>query len=443
MRRAALFLLLSAIAGCKLTETTLSPGERTIVVQSVLSLRHRDQFAVLEYSFNGDTAGRVKGGNRIPPAKPQLPIPGALVTITHEGTGACDGKVDTLLEVPPVGGAPSGVYAGVPCALAPGRRAKLKIVTADGRAVTAETVVPGIEGRTVSSGGRFARFQLDTLPLWRERDTLRIAFSANNGHGVEVEVRRAERHSDLALDIFNDSVGIAIPGTLVNPFDSAGEIIFRPGRYYLITAVLTDSNYFDFMRSISDPITGRGFLNHINGGIGVFGSVDVEQYMIRVVGDRHDPREGLYRITERGSNPNINLTLNLYLTDDTRFGPEPFSGFVTGVGQPVIVNRVPQTAIVNVSGDGSFGAAPGVAALNHDAFVYSFDVVAPQFRRYTLSGVRAAKDTFPVSLVITTQGGSTVLRSTLLGRQTSSPAPSNQAPLVPNARADSEASQAP
>ena len=50
------------------------------------------------------------------------------------------------------------------------------------------------------------------------------------------------------------------------------------------TAVLTvDSNYFDFVRSGSDPITGRGFLNHLEGGIGVFGSVAPYRYTLRVV----------------------------------------------------------------------------------------------------------------------------------------------------------------
>jgi hypothetical protein len=46
---------------------------------------------------------------------------------------------------------------------------------------------------------------------------------------------------------------------------------------------VTDTNYYDFVRSRSDPFTGRGFLNHLEGGIGVFGSVEAHTYYLRVI----------------------------------------------------------------------------------------------------------------------------------------------------------------
>ena len=58
-----------------------------------------------------------------------------------------------------------------------------------------------------------------------------------------------------------------------------------------------DTNYFDFTRSITNPLTGRGFINHLSGGIGVFGSIAPVTYELRVTAPQTDAREGIYRFT--------------------------------------------------------------------------------------------------------------------------------------------------
>jgi hypothetical protein len=89
----------------------------------------------------------------------------------------------------------------------------------------------------------------------------------------------------VAVYLFTDTLGVALPGDLVNPFEGgdAGRPVFGVGREYSLTVAVTDTNYYDFVRSRSDPFTGRGFLNHLEGGIGVFGSVAAYRYVLRVV----------------------------------------------------------------------------------------------------------------------------------------------------------------
>ena len=387
------------LAACKLTEVTVAPGERRVAVQSVINRSQAQQLAVVEYTVNGDT--NVRSGGTIPGGRPGLPVGGASVTIAHHGPGSCTGRVDTLRERGATTSS-SGTYMGTLCGLDPGDRLQLRVVARDGNVVTGETVIPGVAARQIAAGGRTARFAMDTLPFSRERDTLKIGVTARHGSALQVEVRRTSDHEDVAFFLFTDTLGLAIPANLVNPFEGdSGSTSFHAGRYYLVTVALTDANYFDYVRSLSDPITGRGFLNHLEGGIGVFGSMDVEFYVLRVVDKTDDPREGIYRITGQAGTTNVDLSLELYVDHLSR---TEFSGFVQGVQ----VNG-PVTA----SGDGRF--------TDPNTFVFGFDVVrttAPQFRHYAFRGVRTTdRSPFLVDYTVTSNTGATVQRATLTARQ--------------------------
>jgi hypothetical protein len=316
--------------------------------------------------------------------------------------------------------------------LEPGEKARLRVVTANGEVVTGETVIPGIVTSTVTSGGRSAHLRTDTLtdtlPLNRDRDTVRIEVGSASGRSLQVEARHAETPDDLTLYLFADSLGLSVAGNVINPFNNDGSFVFHPGRYYLLTVALGDSNYFDYVRSLSDPITGRGYLNHLNGGLGVFGSVDVDKYMLRISGELHEPREGTYRIISRTGGGD-NLTLDLYLDNDPGFtntSSAPISGFVKGT--TFESSQVP--AVIDLSGEGTFGTAVGVAGPNPNSFQYSFEYPRPRFTdpqgrdavsqtfRYSLNATRAAVvgDTFTVSLTVRI-GSSIIRRTTLNGKQ--------------------------
>jgi hypothetical protein len=272
------------IAACELTETTVPLGEPRVIVQAVYSRGANRQFVVVEESRTGERPGPPGEPDSIPPQSPSLPSVGALVTLAYSAGSPCGGAVDTL---PPLDDSPGVYQAEGLCITDPGDTVLLRVITADGRVVNGSTVVPGASRVAVSTGSDTAAFPGDLLVLNRDRDTLRIELEAVAGRAMQVEVRRYKFEGTdpgkLVFYLVTDSLGLAVPGDLVNPFEGDdGEPIFLPGDAYDVAVAVTDSNYYDFVRSRSDPFTGRGFINRLEGGIGVFGSVEVYYYDLMV-----------------------------------------------------------------------------------------------------------------------------------------------------------------
>lgn len=295
MRRAVLLLSLALALGCELTEVTVPEGESRVVVQAVLSVGAARQFVLVERSLTGSVQ-RTQVDEAVPPGRLRRPIGDAIVILTHEGPSACATPVDTL----PTGDPSTGVYAtdttatGGPtfCTLEAGDRVRLRVETQDGAVVTGATQIPGARHVSVRLSTDSALAPGDTLAMDRQRDTLRIGVDPILARAMQVEARWRDTlvvppgfdPTHLAVYLFTDTLGVALPGNLTNPFEGdEGEPVFEVGRAYTLTVAVTDSNYFDFVRSGSDPITGRGFLNHLEGGIGVFGSVAPYRYTLRIV----------------------------------------------------------------------------------------------------------------------------------------------------------------
>jgi hypothetical protein len=272
----SLALLLCA---CELTEVTVPEGEPRVIVQSVYSARRMYQFVVVERSLTG-TVPTSEAEEGVPPGEPRIPITGALVTLTNETRPAGCGT-DTL----PPRAVSSGVYAtGFFCGALPGERLRLRVTTPGGDTVTGTTRVPGARSVSVRLATDSATAEFDVLDLDRERDTIRIAVDPILARAMQVEVRQVQDPDEIAVYLFTDSLGVALPGNLFNPFEGdSGKPVFELGVEYALTVAVTDSNYYDFVRSRSDPFTGRGFLNRLEGGIGVFGSVEAYTYYLRVV----------------------------------------------------------------------------------------------------------------------------------------------------------------
>lgn len=399
-----LLLCLPLLSACELTEVTIAPGKRVVVVQSVISRTTSFQFVVVEYSQTGEATGFEYP--RIPPGSPKIPISGARVTIEHRGGVACAGRVDTLLERPPMDSAlsGSGTYVGAICPPEPGEQLFLRVETPAGEVVTGATTVPGASTRgvtagTFNSGSGYWVFS-------RDRDTLDVRVTATFGKALQIEMRNADRPDDLALFMFTDTMVIRFPGNLVNPFEGDdGESIFRAGRYYVLAVALTDTNYYDFLRSHGDPFTGRGFINHLTGGIGVFGSVETDIDFLRVVAPVNDPREGVYRLTGVVDTVNLDVALELYL-DEVQ--SNRFSAFIQGawLGGPV-----------NLSGDGSFDPA------GEFSLYFSVRTADPQFvPQFVLRGTLKPGGTpFPLELRSFIPGLRAALVDTLTAQQISGP----------------------
>ncbi|MFQ6045562.1 MAG: hypothetical protein ACE5PT_04270 [Gemmatimonadales bacterium] len=355
-------ILASLIAACDLREVTVPVGEVMIAVHGVMrpdappGLLGR-QYVIVEQTLTGedkpgirvlnDSDTIISGDPVTVPfgGLPAFPVSDAVVTVSNLDlpSDPCGsvvtfisdiGQVDPPTEPGPAISPGRGVYWSPPgCpTMRPGDRLALRVETADGRVVTGMTVLPGMRGASYAVGGRSGVFGAasDTTTFNRDRDTLKVAVDVIAGRLMQLEVRRDGDLSDFGTKIFADTTALTVPGDVINTFVVGDEDdVFRGGRAYAVTVAMTDTNYFDFARSDNNEFTGRGFINHLEGGIGVFGSLVASSTILRAVSDIDDPREGTYRVqgTLRDT-ISIDVTWNVYLrqTADT----SEFSAFVTG-----------------------------------------------------------------------------------------------------------------
>ena len=104
--------------------------------------------------------------------------------------------------------------------------------------------------------------------------------------------------------------------------------VFRAGRHYRLTVAATDTNFFDFARSQNNRVTGRGFINRLTGGVGVFGSLVATGIHITAIGETDDPREGVYRLEGVVQGVTIDAVLTVYLRHQLQ--DTEFSAFLEG-----------------------------------------------------------------------------------------------------------------
>ena len=385
---AKIVLLGTALTACELTEVTVSSGESVVVVHSVLSVGQTTQFVILERSLTGGPSSLVHTGLVPPaPAGAGTPIEGATVTLTHTDPRGCATPTVQLVERPTVdlgsGPRPSGTYVTSDlCPLEPGDRIDLRVQTVEGDVVTGATIVPGARSIVVRVGEGMAN-----TTLRRRTDSLHIDVDPISARALALEVGRDRSRTPNTffgnvLALATDTMGVSLAGDLITfDDDDDGEAVFKPGRYYTLSVAVTDTNYFDFVRSFSDPLTGRGFINHLDGGVGVFGSVLTNDYDVRVVDDQPDPREGEYNITGTFNGTPVDMVLDVYLAPFSESGR--FSAFVDGtwVDGPVAT-----------SADGWYTFNSRVAGSLTGQFSAEFLVVGADTVTYRMEGIPSRPD---------------------------------------------------
>jgi hypothetical protein len=295
------------------------------------------------------------------------------------------------------------------CALRAGDRVALRIETPEGKVVTGTTRIPGARSVTVTGGPPASFVYPDgTIPLDRTRDSIRISADPVFARAMQVEAVRNDVGVSTTFRLTVDTMGMVIAGDLVDPFDGDGRTVFRAGAYYLLTVALTDTNYYDFTRSGSDPFTGRGFINHLTGAVGVFGSVATTTYKLWVVAPMTDPREGLYSISGQLAGQNLNVSWELY-RDALSFSGDGFSGFVSG--------RLPGGGMFSTSADAMMGAGQFVGAIR-----VALDPLVPTQHVNVLvfSGQRAPRGQ-PFDLQVTYSQDGTLFAGTLRAVQITGP----------------------
>jgi hypothetical protein len=139
---------------------------------------------------------------------------------------------------------------------------------------------------------------------------------------VFVQVRPRDIERRLTLFFFTDSAQFRVAGNQPLPFvgDDHPPVVWVPGTRMTFTVAAVDTNLFDFTRSGNNPFTGSGFINTLDGALGVFGGVAPVNRTYEVVGDSNHPYEGRYRLTANVGQTPLEGTLRLFVSRDA---PEP------------------------------------------------------------------------------------------------------------------------
>ena len=132
------------------------------------------------------------------------------------------------------------------------------VVVPDGRTGTGRTTIPNAVPSTTTA---------PTQTIDRTRDTVSLQWSRVAGaRSYQVFVRSTAGSYSLFAD-----TSVALPGTM-QALDS-GEDVFERRLTHQLAVIAVDENYFDYYHRTSDVFTTTGLVMHLEGGIGVFGSV--------------------------------------------------------------------------------------------------------------------------------------------------------------------------
>jgi hypothetical protein len=248
-RLASLVLAVSAGATACSETTALRPSANTLVVHAVLDPGVRHQLIVVQTTTGAVAAQRQVTGAVVTIATPDGRTLTAVERRDTAAVTACCAfpAVTTIYDVD-VGSA----------GLIPGGTYHLRVVEPNGRTVTGRTTIPNAVPATAPA---------PMLTIDRMRDTVSLQWPRVPGaRSYQVFVRSTAD----SYNVFADT-SVALPGTAE---DIDGHpVAFVSGLTHQLAVIAVDENYFDYYRRTADVFTGTGLAMHLDGGIGVFGSV--------------------------------------------------------------------------------------------------------------------------------------------------------------------------
>lgn len=252
--RTAIALALALMAACANLEQPTARNASTLVIHSVLNMRQQNGAVLVYRARTGSTttAGSGIGDDE--------PVSDATVTITAPNGAVMVAEhtaPDTSYALMPGVYAFTTVdYAGVH--FADGGTYALRVQTRGGEEVTGTTTIP--QGPALMASAPVRVFS-------RLRDTLSLVWPRVPGaRSYEVAVGLADA-GEIWYRIFTDT-SIVLPG---NALTITGDRVFSIGPVDVVVSAV-DANYYDYYRARSDPLAGAA-PGHLNGAVGVFGSV--------------------------------------------------------------------------------------------------------------------------------------------------------------------------
>jgi hypothetical protein len=241
--------VLAAAATACVETTSLSPSANTLVVHAVLDPGVQHQIIVVQTTTGAVAAQRQVTGALVTIATPDGRT---LTAVERRDTTAVTGsaafpKVTTIYDVD-AGGA----------GLIPGGTYQLRVVAPDGRTVMGRTTIPDVVPSTITPL---------TQTFDRSRDTLSLQWARVPGaRSYQIFIRSTAGSYSLFAD-----TSVVLPGNL-QALDTGGPVFQRTLTHQL-AVLAVDENYFDYYHRTSDFLTSTGLIMHLDGGIGVFGSV--------------------------------------------------------------------------------------------------------------------------------------------------------------------------
>lgn len=322
---AALGALLAG--GCVVDRITLPAGEARVVVHGVLNPGLTDQVVLVERALDGralavrvpfDSLDPVVSDGGVPISDARVVITGAdgdSVVLREDRAWRSDGRGAGVYRFrnQEGGGDP---FDPVPwLVVRPGHRYQLRVQTAAGEVVTGATTVPSTPGRIVTAIPR----QFD-----RDRDSMFLGWP-EVANTTRYEVRIESPNGPFSA--FVDSLEYLVSGSLVHPRATGRPRVFWPGFRQVLTVSAVDANYHDYYRTGSDPLSGRGLILHLEGGLGLFGSVArVRERVVDVIGSAGAPPSGRWEALT-GVSGNVPNRFELWLETDA-FGATRYTGTV-------------------------------------------------------------------------------------------------------------------
>jgi hypothetical protein len=180
---------------------------------------------------------------------------------------------------------------------------RLSVRTQAGEVLRAETVVPGGVSPELADVRTFDRSGDALVIEWPETPGARAYY-------VRVETPFGPRA------FFTDGTRVRLSGDLRNIDLDALPRVFIPGFGQVVTVSAVDSNYYDWFRTHNDALSGRGVINRVTGGLGVFGSiVRLRVVDLNVIAPQTEPIAGRFRFvgTEVETSATLYPSLELYV----------------------------------------------------------------------------------------------------------------------------------